>query len=859
MSASKAVEPGAQLGPYRVLAHLSSGGLTEVWLAEGATSDPARRVVLKTLRPEFAGDPLISKTFLAEAAIAAGLTHPNVVEVYDFGEREGVQLVASEFVFGRTLGQIARRARKLGRGVELWFPVRVALDVCSALTYIHGREPGARALVHRDVSSENIMLAFTGVVKLLDFGIVAANVSPSRGGLVGKRRYMAPERLSGRECGPTADVYALGVVLYEYVTGVPPFACEDETHGAQQVAGIPPLSPRSHNALVDEELSRIILRAIATSPEDRQQTAEELAQDLRRYLARAEPDGLYRPLDSYVSDLFMSEMSSGAEPLSRVLSERRFPSPPPTRAPGGPSKSLERASAHPLDEVPIEGFVPPTIPPVVGTATQPKNGVARGRIPSAGVASPEGPPVCSTPTPLPATTEARRPSDAAPSPVPARTASRPLPTLPSADTAASASPVTSSVTPRPRAAGTGASASPAPRLKPAEARQSSTPPRAGGGAPPVESPPRGRASPPHQVAAPTPPPGPSPGGAPRGGPAGSRLAEDGRASSVWGTGASSGSAEMPLPVGLRNDGLADSASAAPDYRGVEASASEALAEDDFWEDPDAAPTPPRTVAPETVWLAAPTPPCAPPVAVPPSQEGFAPLPEAPGAHTSSEGRGPSPIPSLPAPPSPPGPSGAFQALPAAPLPAPEEAFVEVSDAGPSAGRVPEHRGPAAPEATPSTGRVALPPPQDLGTGRLAELFDAPRPTRHKADLFTLRPTLSPEDLTDAGSKDIFATRGRSKTHLAFSSARARKDDPGPRLGSVFSTRPQQVEVPRGPALTPEALKAAEAFDRGLEHFGRKHHELALASWREAVTLDPSNRTYRANLRRLERLIGGSGT
>ena len=138
---------------------------------------------------------------------------------------------------------------------------------------------------------------------------------------------------------------------------------------------------------------------------------------------------------------------------------------------------------------------------------------------------------------------------------------------------------------------------------------------------------------------------------------------------------------------------------------------------------------------------------------------------------------------------------------------------------------------------------------------MAELFNTNRPTHRPLDIFPSRPSLSTEDLTNAGSKDIFATRVGSRTHLAFSTARAGARESTPRLGSVFSTKKTPAEAPRAVPLTPEALKAAQAFDRGLESFGKKHHDQALSAWREAVALDPGNRTYQANLRRLERLIG----
>lgn len=706
------------LGQYRVLTRLASGGLTDVWLAEVKAGEFTKRVVVKALRPQFADDPLLLTMFMAEASIAAKLAHPNVVEVLGFGESGGTHFLATEFVFGRTLGQIARRTRKLGRGVDLWFGVRAALEVCSALTYIHGFDAGTKGLVHRDVSPENIMVAFTGVVKLLDFGVVAANMAPARGKLVGKCRYMAPERITSSGCGPASDIYSVGVVLYEYVTGVLPFACDDVA-AMQQTAGIPPLSPSSHNALVDEELSRIILRAIASHPGDRYQTADALAQDLRRYLARAEPDGLYNPLDSYVSDLFLAETSSpNAEPLSKLLAERRFPSPPPiapaAEAAGAPVVTPAEAVVVAREvEGPIEGFVPPTIPPVVASgagpgfrssassasrravaAPSPSSGVDRA--PSRSVTAPRASPTPAPNTPgLPVGVETRAPS--------------PIPSVPLSEALAGTPSLRDGTTSTPGPSGSRSSIASLP-----------APP-----SPPVAT---ARAS---DTAAP----------------------ELGSASAA----PSQSAAELePAPEEITDEELID-----------EEPNDEELTDEDLTD--------------EALF-----------------EEIAEPVPEAPPVAAAA----PSPPPAQPAP-----------AL-----------------------------GPREPDA---------------GVRRVAELFNASRPPRRSVDLFGTRPSLSPQELSDAASRDIFATRGPSRTHLAFSMARPGAGERAPKVGSAFSTKKAPFVSTESRPLTPEALRAAEAFDRGLESFGRRNHDQALASWREAVKLDPANRTYQANLRRLERLVSSS--
>lgn len=691
------VGPGEVVGHYRVLARLATGGMTDVWLAEVKLPEFTRRVVLKSLRPQFAEDPLLLKTFMAEAAIAAKLVHPNVVEVLDYGEAEGKHFLATEFVFGRTLGQIARRARRRSRGLDLWFPLRAALEVCSALGYIHAFDDGAKGLVHRDVSPENIMVAFTGVVKLLDFGIVAANVAPARGRLVGKFRYMAPERMAASECGPASDIFSLGVVLYEYLAGVLPFDSGEDVP-AMSASAFAPLPPSAHNPMVDEALSRIVMRAIASNPGDRYRSAEELAQDLRRYLARAEPDGLYNPLDAYVSDLFLGETSTVAEPLTKLFAERRFPSPPPTIAP------LPADNGAPLCEVsapiagaigvfgPIEGFTPPMIPPVaVFDGHSVKNGASKLRPPMASSPSRPG----STPSPVPAL----EPRGAIASAMPSR----------------ASPPFSSSPTPTPKATGRAFT-------------------------PPLSLSPRIRETRPS-------------------------VPDSRSASSEF----DASSAPTPPEMGLRDHMPAP--------------------------EPLPSPVPSSMASPSGVQ------------ALMPSQERF----------TSLDPN--------------------------------DEVPVEITDDE----LICEDGAPLSPSAA-----AAAPPAASRGySNGVAELFNTPRVAPRPLDIFPTRLSLSQEDLTNAGSRDIFATRADSRTHLAFSTARRDSKDAAPRYGSVVLNRKEHIEPYRGSPLAPQALKAAEAFDRGLAFFGKKNHDQALSAWREAVALDPANRTYQSNLRRLERLIGRS--
>lgn len=285
--------------------------MAEVWLAESVgPSGFVKRVALKTMLPHVARTPEFVKMFINEASVAAQLAHENIAQVFDFGELEGHYFLAMEYVQGRTLRQIGRRHRELGRPVDPWFLARAMLDVCNALEYVHTLcdiEGEPMGLVHRDVSPENVLVSFTGAIKLVDFGVASVGQShgPSQKGmLVGKCRYMAPERIAAPRGMPQSDLFSVGAILYEFATGCFPFLGEDETALLMRILEGKPRPPRMLVPSLPEELEAIILKALSTKPVDRQSSAAELAQDLRTFLEHHDRTGLHRPLDAHMGNLF---------------------------------------------------------------------------------------------------------------------------------------------------------------------------------------------------------------------------------------------------------------------------------------------------------------------------------------------------------------------------------------------------------------------------------------------------------------------------------------------------------------------------------------------------------------------------
>jgi serine/threonine-protein kinase len=257
---------------YRVLGKLGGGGMADVFLAEDTTL--ARRVALKVLLPRFADDQNFVERFRREAKAAAGLNHPNVVGIYDWGQVDSMYYIVMEYVEGETLKELIRRRGRLP-GNEA---VGLALGLLAAIEFAHQHH-----IVHRDIKSQNILIDRTGMVKVTDFGIARAGDSSmtEAGSILGTAQYLAPEQARGEAVDERTDLYSVGVVLYEMLTGQVPFSGESAVTVAMKHVNELPREPADLVPGMPYTLNQIVLKALAKSPDRRYASAAEFARDLR--------------------------------------------------------------------------------------------------------------------------------------------------------------------------------------------------------------------------------------------------------------------------------------------------------------------------------------------------------------------------------------------------------------------------------------------------------------------------------------------------------------------------------------------------------------------------------------------------
>lgn len=318
------MEPQQALaGRYQLTAHVARGGMADVFEANDLMLD--RRVAVKILHRQFASTETFVARFRKEAQAAANLSHPNIVSIYDWGEEDGTYFIVMELIAGRSLRDILKSEVVLlpRRATE------IAVEVASALEVAHRNR-----VIHRDNKPGNILLAGDGTVKVTDFGVARAwddsQELTRTGSVIGTATYFSPEQARGEPADGRSDIYSLGVVLFEMLTGRPPFVGESPVSVAYQHVTVEPPAPSSLNPDIPTELDAIVGKALQKTPDLRYQSADEIRRDLLLFL-RGEAPAAAAP----VAPAAASEAPARVlEPAAGAVSRRSYTDlPPPTVSP----------------------------------------------------------------------------------------------------------------------------------------------------------------------------------------------------------------------------------------------------------------------------------------------------------------------------------------------------------------------------------------------------------------------------------------------------------------------------------------------------------------------------------------------
>ena len=264
------LEPGQRIGErYTLVARIGSGGMADVWAADDSML--GRRVALKFMHERFAQDEAFVERFRREAQSAAGLQHPNVVSVYDRGEWERRPWIAMEYVEGASLSDLIKRGLTVGEAVE------IVRQVLAGARFAH-----ARGIVHRDLKPGNVIVDPEGRARVLDWGIARGGGSEitATGSVLGTAQYLSPEQAQGLEVTAASDIYSIGVILYEALTGRVPFEADSPVAVALKQVSEQPRPPSAVNPNVPPALDAVCLRALAKSPGDRFSSADEFLRAL---------------------------------------------------------------------------------------------------------------------------------------------------------------------------------------------------------------------------------------------------------------------------------------------------------------------------------------------------------------------------------------------------------------------------------------------------------------------------------------------------------------------------------------------------------------------------------------------------
>jgi len=332
-----------QFGNYNLLEKVAVGGMAELFKArQRGVHNFEKTVAIKRILPHLSDNDEFVRMFIDEAKLAAQLSHPNIVQIYDLGKAGGFYYIAMEFVDGRDLRSLLRKVREYKLPMPEALAATVIMKIASALDYAHRKraiDDKELKLVHRDISPQNILISYEGAVKLVDFGIAKAatkNAQTQSGALKGKLLYMSPEQALGEPLDGRSDIYSLGLVLTELLTGERCFQADSELGVLEKVRLGKVVAIRTINPGISVEMGAILAKILQKDLDQRYASARLLERDLKALLAKQGYEPSEHDLAEYVNTLLKGTREETETLLSTRFPAQAVPAPAPVREPAAP-------------------------------------------------------------------------------------------------------------------------------------------------------------------------------------------------------------------------------------------------------------------------------------------------------------------------------------------------------------------------------------------------------------------------------------------------------------------------------------------------------------------------------------------
>src|SRR6059058_1626862 len=358
-------------GRYELLKRLAGGGMGEVYLARQRVIDGfSKLLVVKTLLPHLCDDEEFITMFKDEARVTAQLIHPNICQVFEFDQVSGVFYMSMEYLRGEDLRRLWKACEQRGTPLRVPLICRVISDAAAGLDFAHSLRDNKGEpynIVHRDISPQNILVTFEGGVKLIDFGVAkaAGRAQHTRtGALKGKYSYMSPEQVSGASVDNRSDIFALGVVLHELLTGRRLFKADSDVQTLARVrqCNVPP--PSRLNPQLPPGLDAIVLKALAKNPDERYRTAQEMRLAIEDWLIQGRMSAASAHLAEFLKTIYAERLDKENR-LGPLMGEAPFAGPAPGGTPAGNTPPGMMASQPSLEmggkAAPVTGKSEPTV------------------------------------------------------------------------------------------------------------------------------------------------------------------------------------------------------------------------------------------------------------------------------------------------------------------------------------------------------------------------------------------------------------------------------------------------------------------------------------------------------------------